>query len=390
MKTPLVVSRLIPFLLLTAVVLCGVSLFRWQSTANFRAHLDRAEEAVRQHKGQAAEAEWLAARKLDPKNADVSELLGEYYISSGQWARGAEAFRTLGRLDPKRPHVLCRLAACLLRIDDQKDAFATAQEELKRDPNCVPALGLVTALMGMRPSTEQKQLLTYLRRFAHLLPDDSYVLHQFAELLANQYLYDELRPVIAKLLKLNSGDAESYNLLGFADLARADQPDGARSALDDFKRSLRLAPANGGAYYGIGRAYLRLNDPKQAVAALEQAAHLLPAIARIQTELANAYRAAGMPRQAEEVNARALALQRQGSEERRLIVRCIAYPKDPAYPRQLGELYLKLGERNQARYYLGKADQIKPGDPATRGLIARLDGLGSGADFVPRSSPRSQ
>jgi predicted Zn-dependent protease len=357
--------------LFAALLVCGLSAWQWVRSTSVRRHFARADAFVQQRKGPEAEAEWKAVVREDPKNAAAYELLGEYYMSRHNWPAGADAFRALAKADPNKPHVQCRLAACLLRMDDQKAAFQTAEGELKRDPNCVAALGLLSTLMTQRPGTEQKRQLEYLRRLAKLLPDDLAAQRLYAEALTNQYLYDELRPVVAQILRLNPQDAHAYNLLGLADLARADQPQGAQDAVKDYQTSLRFASANPGAHFGLGRAYLRLGDARKAVSELEEAARGLPDVARIYKELADACRAAGQPAKAQQAQARFLALQRLGGEVRILTVRCFAYPNDPRYPRRLGELYLRLGELSRALYYLHRANEIKPGDPALQALLAR-------------------
>ncbi len=359
-------------ILACALLICGVSAFRWVRVGAIRRHFDRAEAFVRQQRGPEAEAEWKAVLQADPHNTAAYELLGEYYMSRHNWPAGADAFRKLAKADPHKPHVQCRLAACLLRMDDQQGAFQTAQAELRKDPDCVAALGLVTSLMAQRPNSEQKQQLEYLRRLARLIPDDMMVQHEYAEALSNQYLYDELRPVLTQILRRNPNDVEAYNLLGFADLARADQPQGAQAAIQDFQTSLRLASANSGAHFGLGRAYLRAGEPLNAVAELEQAAKRLPEVARVHKELADAYRAAHQPAKAAREQARSVALLHLAGDERMLMVRCIAYPNDPNYPRRLGELYVRLGDPSRALYYLNKAKHLTPGDPKLEALIAKV------------------
>ncbi|HZO88989.1 MAG TPA: tetratricopeptide repeat protein [Chthonomonadaceae bacterium] len=371
MKRSSLLAKLAFPVLLGALIVCSISGWKWFRSASARRHFARAETFVRQRNGPAAEAEWKAIVRDDPKNAAAYELLGEYYMSRHNWPAGADAFRALAKADPHKPHVQCRLAACLLRMDDQKDAFQTAEAELKRDPNCVAALGLISSLMRQRPNTEQKRQLEYLRRLARLVPDDITVQRMYAEALTDQYLYDELRPVVAQILRLNPNDAHAYNLLGLADLARADQSQGARDAIKDYQTSLRFAPVNAGAHFGLGRAYMRIGEPQKAVAEMEEAARGLPDVARIHKELADAYRITGQRRKAEQAQARFLALERLAGEERILAVRCIAYPNDPRYPRRLGELYLRRGEPTRALYYLTKANQIKPGDPQLQALLAR-------------------
>jgi tetratricopeptide (TPR) repeat protein len=362
------------FPLLAATILAGTWGFvSWHRTHTIHAHLARALQAARQGQGPAAEAEWQAALRLDPKNGDIYEMQAEYQMSSGQWGPAAASFRALTRVAPQTPHILCRLAACLLRQDDQKGAYETANDELRRDPNCVAALGLVTSIMVLQSHSDAKLRLEYMRRLARLAPGDVDFLHMYAEELTNRYLYDELRPVVAQILKAAPHDAEAYNLLGYADLARPDQPAGVQQAIRDFQTSLAINPANGGAHFGLGRAELRLGQARAAIAHLETALRMRPDAAKINYELSNAYRMAGLPQQAAAAKDRYANWQRVALEYRRLEVRCIAYPQDPQYPRQLGQLLLRSGgDSAEAVYYLKKAQQLAPGDATVATALSRL------------------
>ena len=364
-------KKLAYLILAAAILVCGGSAFSWWRSGETRRHFERAEAFVNAADGPKAEAEWKAALASDPKNVAAQELLAEYYFSRQNWPAGAKAFQQWHQLAPDAKHVLCKLAACQLRMDDQKAAFDTAQAEIKRDPDCVAALGLAASLMAQRPGMEARQQLNYLRRLVRLQPDDPDIERMYAETLTDQFMYDELRPVAAKLLLLRPGDAQAYNLLGLADLARADQPQGATDALINFQNSLKSASANAGAHFGLGRAYLALNRPADAVKELENAAQSLPNLSRVHKELATAYRLSGQREKANAAQERFLFLNRLGSEQRVLTVRCAAFPNDPIYPKQLGELSLRLGDPLKALYYLKRANELKPGDSQVTQRIAR-------------------
>ncbi|MDX1933657.1 MAG: tetratricopeptide repeat protein [Capsulimonadales bacterium] len=364
---------------LAAVLVCGWTLAGYLRNRDLNRHFDRAEAFVRERKGPEAEAEWLAVVKADPDNVAARELLAEYYLSHQDWQKGVEAFRRLATLAPTKPHVLCKQAACLLRVDNQVEAIDVSREELKRDPDCVTALGLITSLMAQRPGIDAKQQLEYLRRLARLQPEDVDIQRMYVEMLANQYLYDEMRPAIAQLLKVRPDDPQGFNLLGTADLARADQPQGAKDAVVWFRKSLavteKTGQANGGAHFGLGRAYLSLRQPERAIPELENAIRILPNIARVTKELANAYQAGGMPEKAAIARKRFLEMERIAGDERMLVVRSSTYPDNPEYPRRLGELYLRTNDPERADYYLRKAAKLRPEDAGIRALLARAEKL---------------
>src|SRR5579884_4038061 len=338
-RRPAAAVRLLAVLILCALLAVAWSVRSWLHTAAIHDHLDRAEAAARTGQIQQALAEWQAAIRLDPKNPRIYEMRIQFCMDTGQWARAEEALHALQQALPQTAHIYCRLAACRLRQDDQKDALDLAKEELKHDPNCVAALGLVTSAMAMQPSADEKLRLEYLSRLCRLVPNDINFQHMYAEALTNLYRYDDLRPVVAKILQLDPRDAEAYNLLGYADLASPDQPAGLQRAEQDFQTSLALNPANGGAHFGLGRVALRQGRAKEAEAA----------------------------------NQRFLQWQHLSTETRRLEVRCLVYPQDPRYPRQLGLLLAQNGgDPAKAAYYLKKTLQLAPGDPAALAALRRL------------------
>jgi Flp pilus assembly protein TadD len=378
------IARLLIPLGVGALLAVAWGLAAWRRTEAIQAHVAQALRSAGQGQVEVAEAQWREAIRLDPNNARLYEMVGQYEMNSSRWAQAADAFRSLARVAPETPHVYCRLAACLLRQDDQKGAFETANTELKHDPNCVAALGLVTSVMVLQPASDAKLRLEYMRRLARLAPADLDFLHMYAEELANGYRYDELRTVVANILKRDSRDAEAFNLLGYADLASPNQPAGVEQAVRDFNASLAINPANGGAHFGLGRAALRLGRAPEAVAHLELALQMRPDAARINYELSNAYRMAGQTKRAEEARSRYVAWQRVSEQRRQLQVRCIAYPKDPQYPRQLGLLLARNnGDAGEAVYYLKKAEQLAPGDPDVRSELGRLQGQGSPTALSP-------
>ncbi len=344
----------------------------WRRGEALQAHLDAAYQDIAVGNGPAAEQQWRSALQLSPMNAGVHDMLGEYYLDTHQWSKGAEQFRFLQAHAPMRPHIDCRLAACLFRLGDQKDAFLQAQNELKRDKDCVTALGIVTTVMTRQSGIDQDKLLVYLKRFARLQPNDLMAQHMYAEALANRYFYTELRPELDHILAIDPDDAEAYNLKGYTDLASANQPGGAVAALADFRTSIKLAPINGGAYFGLGRAYLHLDRPKPAVQALVEASKLIPHQIRILQTLSRAYLLNGQLSTASKVRDDVTVLERAAGTERTLAVKCSLYPNVAKYPRELGTLYLTMGEYNKASYYLGMASRLLPNNRLLLSIVSKL------------------
>ncbi len=106
MNSNTLAQKLLLPLALGACVTVGISSYGQYRLAAVRAHLDRGMEYVQQRRGTRAEAEWKAALCLDPHNAGAYEMLGEYYMLSGRWREGIQAFRWLQINAPQTPHIL--------------------------------------------------------------------------------------------------------------------------------------------------------------------------------------------------------------------------------------------------------------------------------------------
>lgn len=359
----------------------------WIRTSETRRHFEQAEVYVGRKDGPRAEAEWLAIVRDDSTNILAQELLAEYYLSHQDWKKGAQQFAVLHALAPNKEHLLCKMAACQIRADDQPAALTTAQREIERDPNCVAALGLVATVNSRRSGIDRKQQLAYLRRLSKLLPDDLDIQRTYAETLTDQFLYDELRPVIARLLMRNPQDVQAHNLLGLADMARSDQPQGANDAVQHFQKSLAITrttrQTNIGAHLGLGRAYLSLQRPDDAVVELEQANRIQPDFARVMTELAMAYQRTNQPQKAAALRQRLALLKREAAQAQMLRVRCITHPNNPEYPRRLAKIFLQTGDPEQALFYLDRAAKLLPNDREIQSLIPKAQravlSLSSGA-----------
>jgi tetratricopeptide (TPR) repeat protein len=373
-------KRLLPGLALCAAAALGIALVTQYRRADLRRHLEQAEVYLQQHRGSDAEAEWQAALRLDPQDADIHELLGQYDMLNDKWPEGVAEFKWLQQHAPTKRHILCRQAACALRSDDftlKMTALPLAETELQRDPNCVAALGMLTAATSKEPFYQHNKQVTRLRRLAKLLPDDVVVLRMYAEELLEIYQYDELDQVVGHILQLAPNDVDAYNLRGFAKLGSAD-PTSLKQAVTAFQTSLRIEPVNGGARFGLGRAYLQQGKAKEAIVQLKEVLRLQPGTTRTYFELAQAYRLAGLKKEADDADAHFRVGHRREDAERELYARTLAHPDSADYARRLGQLLAESGESAKALIYLQRADQLQPGDKALqttiRELTARMQG----------------
>lgn len=377
-----VAKKLLPAIALCACAALGFTLVTQSRRAEIRRHIEQAENDLNQHRGDEAEAEWKAALRLDPQNEDLHELLGQYAMLNGKWLEGVAEFDWLHKHGSKKKHILCRQAACALRAEDfavKKTAHLLAESELERDPDCVAALGMLTTATSQEPFYQHKKQMDRLQRLVKQLPNDVDVLRMYAEELLELYQYDELEKVVAHILQLAPNDVGSYNLRGFARLGRPD-PTSVSQAVADFRTSLRLAPVNGGARFGLGRAYLRQGKAREAVVQLEETLRLQPGATRTYFELERAYRLAGLKKEADDAEAHFRVGQRREDAERTLLARISTHPENADYARRMGLILAESGEIVKALVYLQRADQLQPGDKALQATIRELTARLQGTD----------
>lgn len=347
--------------LAAAVVAVWFSTRRVERVNAISAHLEHAANDLNLGKSRQAEAEWAAALRLDPNNAGIYNLIAQHDMHAGQWLAALGALARVKTLAPNTPALYSRLAACYLRLNDEQDAYRMANEQLKREPDSIAALGAAEYLAGKKG--DQKRRLSLLRRMAAVARDDREILHLLEEALLSAQNYAEMKPALQRSLQLDPSDAEAYNLLGEMYLAQAADSATAGRAAAAFKRSLQINPVNAGARLGLGRADLLIGSPKDAVFQLQEAARLSPNVGQVYFQLARAYQLAGLPKQAIAAQVRFHVLEQIATDAVGLQARTAVHPRDWRYPMELGRLYLRTGETAQAIRYLRHALSLHPGDP---------------------------
>jgi len=357
-------------LLLLAVLGWGLVVRAWMRELPVRGHLERGMEYARQGLGPQAEQEWKAALRLDRRSAPAYQLLSEYYLSCQRWADAAVALRRLREVAPAEPHVACRLASALLNARDEVGAYREAEAELRRAPECVPALAIAAVMLSQ--IGEEQRRLAYLRRLARLRPDDADLQFMLADALTDSYAYAEARPVLERVLQTEPEHPEALVLLGAGWLHETAAPDHLARAESYLTRALALHPLNGRARLTLGRVYLEQGKPAAAVVQLEEAARLTPNSFRVPFELERAYRAARRPADAAGAHARFIALRQLATDEAMLQKRCATHPDSFEDHFRLGMLQMRMGDTRKAYYYLSKARDLRPDHPQLRAALRSL------------------
>jgi Flp pilus assembly protein TadD len=364
--------------LLLAAVIWAIALV-WQSKrAGVRKHLLAGAEYVRLGNSKGAETEWLQASRLEPKNPQVWELLGELYMSTERWMSALEAFRKLEKIKPETPNLYTRLAVSAIRTGDENGSYIYAQSQLQRDPNDIASLLISAHILRLRG--EELKRLDYLRRLHQLLPQDKEILSFLTEALTSKYKYDEARLLLTRQIELDPNDAQAYSLRGLGYLNSDPSPQGLENAEKDFLAALKINPLAPFPRLHLGKVYRMRGNLKEALLQMEQAMRVLPDKMDIYYEIAPVYAQAKMPEKAAAARKKYNELRHALDYEASLGKRCVADPNNYAIHLEMGQLQLKKGDARQASYYLSRAQAIRPHDPPLQQALRQLGQLVGAVD----------
>ncbi len=267
---------------------------RWEEAAElqqrlleFRHGVERAgvyRDLARLHAraGQAekAAAAWNQAVKLAPQDHELWRSLARARQEAGDPAGALEALKKAGALLPGDRDLLLALADAYQAQGDKRSAAESLDQVLRQDPDDLALL--LRAAHLRRELGDQEELLALYERLHKLRPDDADLKFNLIALRAR--------------LAGQAGDPRkaAKSLDELANLAPDDQDIRARLAalhgemgdrkaqLADYRRLAELDSQNPDHFYNLAVVASELNDPAQALAALEKADQLKPGDREIQ------------------------------------------------------------------------------------------------------------
>jgi tetratricopeptide (TPR) repeat protein len=371
--------------LLLLAALAWACVFFWQTHKSpAQRHLEAGDEYARQGKSLEAVKEWQAAAQLDPQNAYAWQVLGQSYFDAKMWRRAIEAFIHLDRIQPDTPRIHSLLASSFLNIGDLDSAVKYAQEELKRNPDDIPALETVVAAQTrLGNKLEQRRCLQHL---TELQPQNRDRLIALAELVIDDHDFAEGRSLAERILQLDASNAAAYAMRGICTFFIDGTPGGMAQAESDLLHSLRLHP---GVYYChlyLGKIYRRQGQRDKALAHLKEAVQLRPQKADAYYDLAAVYERAGQAAQAQAMRQKFQALAQAAEQLLHLKKRCETNPTDFALNRKVGLMALKMGDLPAAARYLKRADTLRPHDPEVEAALAQMAAQPVASNFAVSSA----
>jgi membrane associated rhomboid family serine protease/Flp pilus assembly protein TadD len=181
-------------------------------------------------------------------------------------------------------------------------AIQNLQESVRRKPSFAEGYLLLgqAYLRGQQYSEAEK---TYRKALA-LDPAANDALYQLGTSLLAQARGQEALAIFEELAQKNPADAAGQVALATAAELAGDHA----LSLQAFQKASRLDPANPQVYAGMGFAALQLNQPEVAIGAFTKWCDIQPENANAFLNLAVAFKAKGMEREAQEAYANALKL----------------------------------------------------------------------------------
>jgi Tfp pilus assembly protein PilF len=153
-------------------------------------------------------------------------------------------------------------------------------------------------------------------------------------------------------------------VLGTIYLARSASPENNKAALDSLQHAVALDDSLVGAYYSLGMIYRRLNRLSEAAESLERALKLDPNGKEIRRLLATTYQQMGKADAAQKQFRKVREQMTQERHAQRLNYLLgeaeMRSPQNPAAHFQLGCFYLETNELNKAAAALQNAARLDP------------------------------
>ena len=355
------------WLLPGALALLGIAVALWLSPLPFKgntqaqAYFSKGTRFAERGDFDAAAKEWEKAVAAEPRNSEAWALLGEYYFGKNDFANAVRCLIRLVELAPETPEAHGRLAIAFLGMRRELAAFEEAEKELKRTPEHVPSLAVIAALAGAGGMRDKQ--LAALEKLVRLLPNDTDFLEKYCQALLERKRDDDARPLIARFRKLAPQSHLAATFEGILAFRSDTTPTGTQKAIAFFQEALHLEPSALFPRLYLGKLYLRLHQPAEALVYLEDAAKKMPRKMDLQFELASAYMQAKQPGKAAQARERFEAIRRDDDKMRGLMKRCAVDNKNAALFKETGLFCLRIGNFLNARVYLDHAEKLKPGDP---------------------------
>ncbi len=237
---------------------------------NIVAHNDLAQALDREGKSEAANAEFVAALKIDPDSAETLNGYGSHFARRGDLDDAVKYFTDALRRAPFYGDAHFNLANALAakgQYPEAADHYTRALRSGADGPDVRNNLGAVLVKLGRLDEAvgEFKAALRQKPKF----PEAQ---EQLADVLLKQGYVEAARIHFAEALRLNPDSSRAHFKIGLIDAQQGNLD----LAIGDFLETVKLQPTNAGAYYNLACAYAVKKDLPKAADAFAQAIQLKP------------------------------------------------------------------------------------------------------------------
>ncbi len=234
-----------------------------QPSADIRAHLQRAEQALRADDREMAATEFRAVLAADPKNVEAHVNLGVLAMIGGDCQSASKDFREALAVQPSQRKAEALLGICRRRLGDPSAKFLLQKSFSKlTDPTLRTQVGL--ELVGLyEREGDAEHAIVVLQKLVELAPDNVEIL--FAAQRVYRGLADD---TLNKLAVLAPGSARMQQIIAQRLINAGDVP----NAIDHYKRALEIDPRLPGVHLELAQAILESNwkDPGAQAAAQKE------------------------------------------------------------------------------------------------------------------------
>ena len=238
------------------------------------AAVQRAESSFNQGKFQEAENLFRQIYILDPEDPRGSIGLVESYAAEGRPADAVQFAQEEAAKHPERMDLRQMLADLYVRTEKYDQAIAEFQELLALDRNPIHQADLLIRLAeANQRKGDLNEALRLLQAAADANPKDTKHLLQLALLLDGTGRHDEAGSVYEQILKIQPDQPIALNNLAYIVAEKGSDPD---HALELAQRAAHQIKDSAEVQDTLGMAYLKKNQPDEAVAAFRTALQLQP------------------------------------------------------------------------------------------------------------------
>jgi tetratricopeptide (TPR) repeat protein len=387
---PRVVRRLRYALLFAGLAVASLAVRQHVQSAPIRHHIDEGIRLLQKGNHSAAEVQWREAIRLDPQNAQVWELLGDFHLNSRNYPAALDAYSQVHKLNSESPGLQARMAICALKVQDLSSARRYALEQLAQ--NAGDTVALETLATVEKQSNNPEAQLKHLTRLVELQPANPRALTLLANELAAHHEYDKVLPLSERLVELAPNTANSYLLRGVALYTLNPNAQALSRTEADFRKLAELDPNDVESDRYLARLYMRRNQPLKAIEHYKAISRKRSFASAHFLEMSNAYRRAGNLRRAEELRALFMHLKQLNARIRSIVDRINLSPNTAENYLQLGALLLKSVQAGEADYqlyryrvskrqlqhvgyYLDYAVRLRPSDAHVKAANAQLEAV---------------